>query len=193
MTGRSPRFSSRNRACVALIVAALAASARAAAQQPAAPPVPSARAVVAAAVKKAAAEKKVVLVEFGASWCVWCRSFDAFVHAPETARVMSDNYVIVNLTVDERGDKKALENPGGGDLMTEWDGLDAGLPFFVFLKGSGEKLADSNVMLDGSNVGFPGNADEIRVFTGLLQATAPRLTVSGRNAIAGYLTKVVKP
>lgn len=158
------------------------------------PSVPSATEVVAAAVKQAAAQKKVVLVEFGASWCVWCKSFDAFVHAPETARTIGDNFVVVNITVQERAeDKKLLENPGGEALMDAWDGTDAGLPFYVFLDASGGKIADSNVMKDGSNVGFPGNDEEVRVFTGLLDATAPRLTAGGRQAITAYLKKVMQP
>jgi thiol-disulfide isomerase/thioredoxin len=144
-------------------------------------------------VSKARAEQKTVLVEFGASWCVWCRRFDAFVHAPDTAKIIADNFVVVNLTVQERDDKKALENPGGDALLTEWDGLDAGLPFYVFLRDTGEKFADSNVMRDGSNVGFPGNDEESRIFVGLLGATAPRLSADAQSTLTTYLTKVVKP
>lgn len=155
---------------------------------------PAAKAVVAAAVKRAATEKKIVLVEFGASWCVWCRNFDAFVHAPETARVIADNFIVVNLTVQERtADKKRLENPGGEALLDEWDGTDAGLPFYVFVNAAGEKIADSNVMKDGSNVGFPATDEEVEAFAGLLDATAPRLTPAGRQAITAYLKKAMKP
>lgn len=196
-TGPLSRSSLRSSAAVraaslalglALLLATDAAYAQSGPAQPA-----EARAVVAAAVSKARAEQKTVLVEFGASWCVWCRSFDAFVHAPETAKIVADNFVVVNLTVQERDDKKALENPGGEALMTEWDGLDAGLPFYVFLRSSGEKFADSNVMRDGLNVGFPGNDDELQIFIGLLDATAPRLTPAARNTLTAYLKKVVKP
>ena len=38
-------------------------------------------------------------------------------HAPDTARIVSDNYVVVNLTVQERDDKKALDNPGGEEML----------------------------------------------------------------------------
>ena len=195
MPGRLPYWSRRNkRAAVAAAIAAMvcAGATFARAQSAGASP-PAARAVVAAAVKKAAAEKKVVLVEFGASWCTWCRSFDAFVHAPGTAKILADNFVVTNLTVQERGDKKPLENPGGEELMTEWDGLDAGLPFYVFLNATGGKIADSNVMKDGSNVGFPGTPEEVDAFMGLMQATAPRLTPANGAALRTYLTKAIKP
>jgi thiol:disulfide interchange protein len=45
----------------------------------------SADALVSRAVAEARADRKVVLIEFGASWCVWCRHFQDFVHAPRSA------------------------------------------------------------------------------------------------------------
>jgi len=152
-----------------------------------------AKALVAAAVDRARAEGKAVLIEFGASWCVWCRSFDAFVHAPETRAIVAANYVVVNLTVQERDDKKALENPGGDELMADWGGAKSGLPFYVFLNGAGRKVADSNAMPNGTNVGFPGNANELQVFMRLIDTTAPRLAAPDRGKLAGYLNRVVKP
>jgi thiol:disulfide interchange protein len=159
--------------------------------QSAASPAPAA-AIVSAALKTAAAEHKVVLVEFGASWCTWCRKFDAFVHAPGVSPVVAANYLVVNLVVQERADKKALENAGGQDFMTKWGGASSGLPFYVFLDAAGKKLADSNAMPDGSNVGFPGNAKEAAIFLGLLDKTAPRLKPAERAKIASYLDSTIK-
>lgn len=192
MTGRSPFSFRRNSLAAVLLLTAVCAAHGVRAQGAGAAAPAPARTVVAEAVKRAASEKKVVLVEFGASWCVWCRSFDAFVHAPETARTIAANFVVVNLTVDERDDKKALENPGGVELLTEWDGFDAGLPFYVFLDAQGEKIADSNVMRDGDNVGFPATDEELRAFMGLIEATAPRLTPAGRATLLTYLTGVIE-
>ena len=90
----------------------LPADARQIAQRPA-----PANAIVSASLKTATADRKVVLIEFGASWCTWCRRFEAFVHAPEVASIVAANYIVVNLVVQERDDKKTLENPGGQDLM----------------------------------------------------------------------------
>jgi thioredoxin-related protein len=155
-------------------------------------PPPTADAVVSSAVKSAMSGNKMVLIEFGASWCTWCRSFDAFVHAPEVRQIISDNYVIANLTVQEREDKKALENAGAQDRMDQWGGAKSGLPYYVFLNGAGRKIADSNAMPDGSNIGFPGTPQELQAFMSLLDKTAPRMSPPGRAAILAYLNKVLK-
>ncbi len=160
--------------------------------QPAPSGPPSAQSVIKAAVANARAERKIVLIEFGASWCVWCKSFNAFVHAPETEHVVGNNYVVVNLTVQERGDKTPLENAGGADAMKGWGGEKSGLPFYVFLDADGKKIADSNAMPDGTNVGFPGNTKELEIFLHLLDTTAPHLTASDRETVVRYLNTVVK-
>jgi thiol:disulfide interchange protein len=154
---------------------------------------PRAETLVSAALKTATAEHRVVLIEFGASWCTWCRSFDAFVRAPEIASVVASHYLVLNLTVQERDDKKTLENPGGQEMMNNWGGEKSGLPFYVFLDEAGKKIADSNAMPDGTNVGFPGNAKELQVFLGLLDKTAPHMNKAERAKIVGYLNKTVKP
>jgi hypothetical protein len=41
-------------------------------------------------------------------------------------------------------------------------------------------------------VGFPGNAQEVEVFLGLLDKTAPRLSVGDRAEIASYLEATMK-
>jgi len=164
-----------------------------AAPLPPAPPVPAASDVVAGALKTASADRKVVLIEFGASWCTWCRRFEAFVQAPDVASIVAANYVVVNLVVQEREEKKALENPGGQEVMDKWGGAKSGLPFYVFLDASGRKIADSNAMPDGGNVGFPGNAKEAAVFLGLLDKTAPRLASADRAKVVRYLDAVAKP
>jgi thiol:disulfide interchange protein len=151
------------------------------------PAPPTAASVVAAAVKQAAAEKKAVLIEFGASWCVWCRAFAAFVDAPDSGPIIKAHYVVANLTVQESEDKKALENPGGDALKTQWGGQKAGLPFYVFLDGTGKKIADSNAMPDGSNIGFPAIPAEDAAFMALIDKTAPRLSAAERKTLDAYL------
>ena len=154
---------------------------------------PSADSVVAAAVKKAQAEKKTVLIEFGASWCTWCRKFEAFVKAPDTGPIVAANFIVVNLTVKEEGDKKALENPGGDKLMAAWGGEKAGLPFYVFLDAKGQKIADSNAMPGGKNIGFPAVPEEIAAFMSLIDKTAPRVSPADRSVLEASLKKTAKP
>jgi thiol:disulfide interchange protein len=153
---------------------------------------PRSDAVMSAALNRAQAERKVVLVEFGASWCVWCRSFEAFVHAPEVKQIIADNYVVVNLTVQERDDKKSLENAGAQEAMNRWGGAKTGLPFYVFIDATGKKTADSNAMPDGTNIGFPATAKELQAFMGLIDKTAPRLSKGDRAKIVDYLSKTIK-
>ena len=153
--------------------------------------VPPAADVMSAAVARAAAERKVVLVEFGASWCTWCRSFEAFVKAPESGPIVAANYVVVNLTVRERDDKRALEHSGGDALMKQWGGEKAGLPFYVFVDRTGKKVADSNAMPDGGNIGFPAVPAEIDAFLSLIDKTAPRLSAANRAVVKAYLMRVM--
>jgi thiol:disulfide interchange protein len=150
---------------------------------------PPASEVVAEAVRTARASDKVVLIEFGASWCTWCTHFQQFVHSPEAGRVITDNFVVVTLTVREAEDKRALEHPGGSELMAEWGGAGAGLPFYVFLDAEGAKVADSNAMPDGSNIGYPVSALEIERFMALLERTGPRITPAARAIVLAYLEK----
>ena len=145
--------------------------------------------VVAGAVRNAIVENKTVLIEFGASWCTWCTNFQNFVHSPDAGRVMADNFVVVNLVVREAEDKRALEHPGGSELMAAWGGAEAGLPFYVFLDADGSKIADSNAMPDGSNIGYPVSATEIERFMNLLDRTAPRLTPTDRATVLAYLER----
>jgi hypothetical protein len=97
--------------------------------------------------------------------------------------------VVVNLTVHEREDHTSLENPGGAALMDAWGGQKSGLPFYVFLDKNGRKLADSNAMPDGANIGFPAVPAEIAAFLRLIDSTAPRLTRADRAVVESYLTR----
>jgi hypothetical protein len=157
-------------------------------EQPATAPPPPAADVVAAAVRAASAGQKAVLIEFGASWCVWCRHFDAFTHAPGVREILNRHYVIANLTVLERDAKKGLENPGSEAKLNEWGGAASGLPFYVFLDGTGRKIADSKVMPGGGNIGFPAVPAERDAFMRLLDRTAPTLTPTDRATLLAWLT-----
>jgi hypothetical protein len=169
-----------------LVVLLLACPDAAGAQTP-----PAAEAVVASAVSTAQASRRAVLIEFGASWCTWCRNFEAFVKAPDTAAIIAKHFVVLNLIVRERDDKTALEHPGGNAIMDRWGGAKSGLPFYVFLDGNGRKVADSNAMPDGSNIGFPAVPAEIAAFMRLMRTAAPGMTDGERRTLETYLTRVM--
>ena len=147
--------------------------------------------VVDAAVKRAAAESKTVWVDFGASWCGWCRKLEAFLAAPEVEDIIKKHYLIVPLTVMESGAKAALENPGGEAMMRDLGGEGAGLPFYAFLDGSGKRIANSMAMPRGANIGFPANQEEIEAFVALIGKTAPGLSAADRERVVAYLNKIV--
>jgi thiol:disulfide interchange protein len=152
---------------------------------------PAASDVVASAVQRARAEQKAVLIEFGASWCTWCRNFEAFVQSADAGPVLARHFVIVNLVVRERDDKKSLEHAGGNALMDQWGGATSGLPFYVFVNAAGQKVADSNAMPDGGNIGFPAVPEEIRAFIGLMDRAVPGLPPADRQILTDYLVRAM--
>jgi hypothetical protein len=107
----------------------------------------------------------------------------------EVSKLFANHYVVVDLTVKESEQKKALENPGAEKLLDELGGAQAGLPFYAFLDQSGKKIADSLAMPGGGNIGHPATAEEIKAFEKLLERTAPRMTDAERARITDYLTK----
>jgi thiol-disulfide isomerase/thioredoxin len=155
-------------------------------------PPPAAKLVDAA---RAVAKKdgKNVLIEFGASWCGWCHKFEAFLDEPVVGKIMHDNFVVVSLIVLESADKKALENPGGNELLDANNGDSGGIPFFFVLDPAGRKLADANIVPSANgkltNVGHPATVEEVKAFDGFLRVTAPKMTEAQRTLIHNYLEK----
>ena len=150
---------------------------------------PSAQSVVSEAVKTAKAQNKNVLVDFGASWCVWCKRLDAMIESPEVGKLFADNYVVAHLTIQESDDKKALENPGAQVMAAEAGADKSGVPVYLFLDRNGKRIGTSLAMPNGANIGHPATPEEIKAFDGLLVRTAPRMTATQRAQILDYLSK----
>ncbi len=147
-----------------------------------------AKTILDAALKEASTSRKNVFLIFHATWCSWCKRLDAALTDPEVKKVIDENYVVTHLDVLERGEKiQSVENPGGVEIMKNLGGEKSGLPFYVILDPQGEKLADSNVMPEKSNIGFPGSPEEIAAFEKILKETAPHMTEQQRAVIAKHL------
>jgi thioredoxin-related protein len=150
---------------------------------------PSASEVLSSAVQRAKAQQKNVLIHFGASWCGWCKHLDEMLGSKEVGKLFQDNYVIAHLTIQERDEKVALENPGAQEMANSAGAKNAGVPVFIFFDSAGNRMATSMAMPDGGNIGHPVTPEEIKAFDGLLEKTAPRMTEAQRKQIADYLSK----
>jgi thiol:disulfide interchange protein len=149
---------------------------------------PSAQALVNEAVAQAQTQQKNVLVYFGASWCVFCHLFDAFVASPDAGKVMRDNFVFVHLIALESD--RSLDTPGADSLFKAVTGGKAtGIPFYFVLDGTGRKIADSFIMPANGNVGYPVEPQEIVAFMKQLETLAPRMTAAQREQVRAYLKK----
>ncbi|MFS4431793.1 thioredoxin family protein [Chryseobacterium sp. S90] len=115
------------------------------------------------AFKEAKAGKKNVLLIFHASWCKWCKMMEKNMDLPEAKPIFDKRFVTAYVDVQERGEKKSLENPGGQELMNKYKGENAGLPFWLILNPKGEVLADS-FDAKGENLGSPATPEEVTAF-----------------------------
>jgi thiol-disulfide isomerase/thioredoxin len=128
------------------------------------------------ACKIAAKEGKSVLIVFHASWCGWCKKFEASVNDPVCKDFFNRNFVIKYLDILERGDKKSLENPEAIDIYNKFGGQDGGIPFFLIFDKNKSLLSDSKMSVAGDggktsmqNIGCPTSEEEITAFIKILE------------------------
>ncbi|HET9220517.1 MAG TPA: thioredoxin family protein [Terriglobia bacterium] len=150
---------------------------------------PAANEVLAKAVRVAGTEQKNVLVIFGASWCSWCKRLDAMLASPEVGKLFHDNFVIEHLTIQESKDKVHLENPGAQEMVDNAGGKGSGVPVYLFFDSTGNRIATSMSMPGDKNIGHPATPEEIKVFEGLLERTAPKMTAAQRQQVSEFLSK----
>ncbi|MDO3425125.1 thioredoxin family protein [Chryseobacterium sp. APV1] len=123
------------------------------------------------ALTEAKSKNKNVLLMFHASWCKWCHVMEKNMNLPETKPIFDKKFVTAYIDVQEMGEKKKLENPGGEALMEKYKGKEAGLPFWLVLNPKGEVLADS-FNDKNENLGCPSTAEEVDVFVAKLKKSS---------------------
>lgn len=135
--------------------------------------------LMADAYKRAAKEKKNVMVIFHASWCGWCKKFEASLNDPGCKAYFDKSFVFVHLTVLESKDKKNLENPGAEDIFNANGGKGGGIPYFLIYDKKGKLLSDSKMKYAGkgpdvapSNIGCPAQDEEVAAFIEILKKTS---------------------
>jgi uncharacterized protein YyaL (SSP411 family) len=147
----------------------------------------SAQSILHAAIAQAQSSNTNVLLIFHASWCKWCKRLESALSDSTIKPLIDKNYTVAMLDVKERGDKiQAFENPGGQKLMSDFGGDSSGLPFIVFLNGKGKMIANSNVMPNKQNIGYPGSKKEIAAFVKLFKKTAPQITSKQIDVMRKY-------
>ena len=96
------------------------------------------------------------------------------------------------MDVMERGEKKALENAGGADLMNSLKGEGAGLPFYAFVDAKGKMIANAmQLKRDGTdalgNIGHPVSEDEVTNFMRILKKAAPGMSKAEAKILEDWL------
>jgi len=130
------------------------------------------------AYKQAAKEKKNVLVVFHASWCGWCKKFEASINDSTCRDYFTKSYVICYLDILETK-KKELENPGAEEIYNQNGGKEAGgIPYFLIFDRKGKLLADSKMKTGPdpnaklTNIGCPVSVEEVAAFVEILKKTS---------------------
>jgi protocatechuate 3,4-dioxygenase beta subunit len=135
--------------------------------------------------RSAAANGKNILLVYGNSTAADYYQLHTFLVDPVVKPIL-DNYLVVQLIdINESGDQKSWENPGGLALYPNYSPNSQGVPFFVFMDASGKRICDSSH--DGINIGMPVSPTEVDAFLTELTVAAPGITnaqsVSLRNGL----------
>ena len=169
-----------------LSAAALFCTALVQAQQP-----PSAAAVLDQAKVQATQGHRVILAIFHASWCGWCKKFDSFLDSADVKPIAEKYFVRAYFTIQEHEESKALNTPGGDELVATLGGpKDPGLPFFAFVDSQGAPIVNSigpDKAGNLSNIGHPAQPEEVDWFMAMLKKAVPAMTPEEAATFEKYL------
>jgi thioredoxin-related protein len=140
------------------------------------------------AMAQAKKENKKVFVMYHASWCSWCKLMEKNMNVPSIKPFFDRSYVTVFLTVNERGDKKNLENPGAIDMLKKSKAENSGIPFWQVFNADGTILADA-FDSKGQNLGCPATEGEVAEFTMKLKKTSSLTEEERRKITAVFVQK----
>jgi thiol-disulfide isomerase/thioredoxin len=140
----------------------------------------TAAAILNDAYKIASKENKHVMIVFHASWCGWCKKFEASVKDSSCRDFFDKHFVIRYLDILEKADKKSLENPGAIEIFNSNGGQGGGIPYFLIYDKKKNLLADSKFRAAGDgpekplqNIGCPSSEEEATAFIKILEKAAP--------------------
>ena len=145
---------------------------------------PTADSAFLAAKRQAAKTDRNVLVYFRASWCPWCRRMERLFERPELQTFWKKNYVIVPITMRERGDLVKTENKGWAELMRRLRGrADQDVPYLAIVSSTGRTLVGSYQASATipSNAGFPATPKELNAFIKMIRQTSKPLKSDERK------------
>lgn len=141
------------------------------------------------AYKLAGKKDKNVMIVFHASWCGWCKKFEASINDPSCKDFFDKHFVIKYLDILEKTDKKNIENPGAIVFYNKSGGQGGGIPFFLIFDKNKNLLADSKIKAEGDgpdkplqNIGCPASDEEVAAFIKILEKAA-RITPAEKTAI----------
>lgn len=141
------------------------------------------------AYKIASKEGKSVMIVFHASWCGWCKKFEASVNDPSCKDFFDKHFIIRYLDILERGEKKSLETPEAIEVYNKYGGQNGGIPFFLIFDKKRNFIADSKIKAAGDgpekpaqNMGCPATEEEATAFIKILEK-ATRITDAEKTAI----------
>jgi thiol-disulfide isomerase/thioredoxin len=147
------------------------------------------------AYKLAGREGKNVMIVFHASWCGWCRKFEASVNDPSCRDFFDKHFVIRYLDILEKNDKKNLENPGATEIYNKYADQGGGIPFFLIFDRNKNLLTDSKIRVAGDapdkplqNIGCPTSDEEVVAFIAILEKAA-KISVAEKAAITERFKK----